>query len=183
MLKYICGGIGLTSIGLGLQQYITVLQPYSLCFIFGGIFIFFIPFLNRIFYNKPHLALLKFHESPSQNNLNFEIVSNISDSLLDHIILKYAFEGNRSYIQLPITNRDTSIQPNKPKLFNVDCSSLDRFPFLLFRKYKIKSNRGKNISLYFRRASNLKGSRISILRYYFELYQYLWFGKLKDNYT
>ena len=177
MLKYICGGIGLTSIGLGLQPYITLLQPYSLWFIFGGIFIFLIPFL------KPTgLNLIKFHESPSQNSLRFKIMSNTIDSLSDHILLNYTFGGNKFSGKLPITDKDTSLQPHKSKSFNVDCSSLNNFPFLLFKKYQIKSKR-KTISVYFRRASNLKGSKMSMFRYYFELYQYLWFGKLKDKHT
>jgi hypothetical protein len=49
MLKYICGGIGLTSLGLGIQPYIKALQPYSLWFIFVGIFLFITPLLLKLF--------------------------------------------------------------------------------------------------------------------------------------
>ena len=49
MLKYVCGGIGMTSIGLGLQPYIKALQSYSLWFILGGIFLFMFPLLRTFF--------------------------------------------------------------------------------------------------------------------------------------
>ena len=39
----------MTSIGLGIQPYIELLQPYSLWFIFGGIFLFILPLLLNLF--------------------------------------------------------------------------------------------------------------------------------------
>ncbi|MCK4819928.1 hypothetical protein KA005_29450 [bacterium] len=49
MSKYVFGGLGLTAMGLGFQPYIKSLQPYSLYFIFGGLFIFLLPLLFRVF--------------------------------------------------------------------------------------------------------------------------------------
>ena len=51
MIKYICGGLGVASIGLGFQKYIDVLQPYSLCFIFGGLILFLVPSAQKLFHS------------------------------------------------------------------------------------------------------------------------------------
>ena len=59
MLKYICGGLGVVSLGLGFQQYIAVLQPYSLYFIFGGLILFFVPLAQKLFHwvRKKHIRI------------------------------------------------------------------------------------------------------------------------------
>ena len=43
MSKYVCGGLGLTSIALSLQPFFTTLRPYWLYFFVGGVILFFIP--------------------------------------------------------------------------------------------------------------------------------------------
>lgn len=52
MLKYIFGGLGLTSIALSLQPFISALQPYWLYFFFGGLFLFLVPVFQWIL-SKP----------------------------------------------------------------------------------------------------------------------------------
>ncbi len=75
MSNYIFGGLGLAAIGLGFQPYITLLQPYSLYFIFGGLFLFILPLLLKffrwVFKNKNETKSLK--NEPSHIN-NFPAV-------------------------------------------------------------------------------------------------------------
>jgi len=73
MLKYIFGGIGLTSIGIGFQPYIEAVQPYSLYFIFGGIFLFTVPLwlklIKKVFADKlPHSS----NDSPKEVAFNIK---------------------------------------------------------------------------------------------------------------
>ena len=51
MLKYIFGGIGLTSITLSLQPFYTKIQPYWAYFFIIGIILFFIPVFQWLFKN------------------------------------------------------------------------------------------------------------------------------------
>ena len=153
-----------------------------------GIFIKIISVIKSLFYRirwgaPMKLYLRKFEESVSQNNISFEIESTVENSLSDHIFLSYFFGGNKFFTKLPITPKDKSLQPYKTKSFSVDCSSIANFPSLLFRRYEIKSVRGPIKTLYFRRASNLIGSKMSAIRYCFEVHRYRLFGKLKDKYT
>ena len=143
---------------------------------------------KSLFYRLRHgvpmkLYLRKFEESVSPNNISFKIESTTENSLCDYVLLKYFFGGEKSFTKLPITTEDKSLQSYKAKAFSVDCSNVANFPFLLFRRYEIKSVRGPSKTLYFRRTSILPGSKMSAIRYYFELYRYLLFGKLKDKHT
>jgi len=52
MSKYIFGGLGLTSITLSLQPFITAIKPYWLCFFIAGLVLFFIPAFQWLFRNK-----------------------------------------------------------------------------------------------------------------------------------
>jgi len=55
MLKYVFGGLGLTSIALSLQPFITTIQPYWLYFFFGGLFLFIFPlFLKFLRWVRKH---------------------------------------------------------------------------------------------------------------------------------
>lgn len=139
---------------------------------------------HRIRYGAPmKLYLRKFEESVSRNNINFEIESTTENSLYNHLFLNYVFARKKVSIKLPITPEDKSLQPYKVKQFAVDCSNIGNFQSLLFKKYEIRSINGPSKTLYFRRAANLEGSKMSALRYHFELCRYRLFGKIKDKHT
>jgi hypothetical protein len=139
---------------------------------------------HRIRFGTPlKLFLRSFKESMSLNNITFSVECTTANSLFDNITLNYSFDGKRYFAKLPITNEDKSLEPFKSKTFNVDCSSIKNFPFLLFRKYKIKTVRGLEKTIHFRRASNMQGSELSTYRYYIELLWYRLFRKIKDQYT
>jgi hypothetical protein len=139
---------------------------------------------HRIRYGTPlKLYLRNFKESVSQNSLTFSIECTTANSLFDHILFNYSFDGKRYFAELPIINEDKSLEPFKSRTFNVDCSSIENFPFLLFRKYSIKTIKGLGKKIYFRRTSNMKGSELSTFRYHIELLRYILFRKIKDKYT